>query len=220
MRAFGRPGCRVKRLRVEKFMATKPKFFATPALFRAWLEKNHATATELEVGFHKKSSGKKSITYAEALDEALCFGWIDGVKRSLNETSYTQRFTPRRARSIWSLVNVKHVERLKKEGRMTPAGLAAYEQRDPKRTGIYAFENAPRELSEEHEKEFRKVKGAWEYFQTYPPYLKKTVSYWVTSAKKEETRAKRLQRLIESCAKGERIGALPTKSAEGASKKG
>ena len=193
-------------------MTAKPKFFATPEKFREWLEKNHASETELLVGFHKKSSGKKSITYAEALDEALCFGWIDGVKRSLNETSYTQRFTPRRARSIWSLVNVKHVERLKKEGRMHAAGLAAYEQRDPKRTGIYAFENAPRDLSAEYEKQFRKVEGAWEYFQTYPPYLKKTVSFWVMSAKKEETRSARLQRLIESCAKGERIGVLPAKS--------
>ena len=193
-------------------MTAKPKFFATPEKFREWLEKNHASANELLVGFHKKSSGKKSITYAEALDEALCFGWIDGVKRSLNETSYTQRFTPRRARSIWSLVNVKHIERLKKEGRMHAAGLAAYEQRDPKRTGIYAFENAPRDLSAEYEKQFRKVKGAWEYFQTYPPYLKKTVSFWVMSAKKEETRSARLQRLIESCAKGERIGVLPSKS--------
>lgn len=194
-------------------MTPKPKFFATPEKFREWLEKNHASATELLVGFHKKSSGKKSITYAEALDEALCFGWIDGVKRSLNETSYTQRFTPRRPRSIWSLVNVKHVERLKKEGRMHAAGLAAYAQRDPKRTGIYAFENAPRDLSVEYEKELRKVKGAWEYFQTYPPYLKKTVSFWVMSAKKEETRLARLQQLIESCARGERIGVLPSKKA-------
>lgn len=189
----------------------KPKFFATKEKFREWLEKNHASANELEIGFYKKSSGKKSITYAEALDEALCFGWIDGVRRSLDETSYQQRFTPRRARSIWSLVNVKHVERLKKEGKMHAAGLAAYEQRDPKRTGIYAFENAPRELSAEYEKEFRKTKGAWEYFQTYPPYLKKTISYWVMSAKKEETRSGRLRRLIECSARGERIGVLPSK---------
>jgi uncharacterized protein YdeI (YjbR/CyaY-like superfamily) len=201
-------------------MVTKPKFFATREKFREWLEKNHASAHELAVGFYKKSSGKKSITYAEALDEALCFGWIDGVRRSLDETSYMQRFTPRRPRSIWSLVNVKHVERLKKDGRMHAAGLAAYDQRDPKRTGIYSFENAPREISAEYEKEFRKIKGAWEYFQTYPPYLKKTVSYWVMSAKKEETRLVRLRRLIESCARGERIGVLPAKSARGASKKG
>lgn len=192
-------------------MTVKPKFFATPEKFREWLEKNHASAPELLLGFHKKGSGKKSITYAEALDEALCFGWIDGVRRNLDETSYTIRFTPRRPRSIWSRVNVNHVERLKKEGRMQPAGLAAYEQLDPKRTGIYAFENAPRELAAEYEKEFRKHKAAWEYFQTYPPYLKKTVSYWVMSAKKEETRAARLQRLIESSARGERIGVLPAK---------
>lgn len=189
----------------------KPKFFTTPDKFREWLEKNHASANELLIGFHKKGSGKKSITYAEALDEALCFGWIDGVRRNLDETSYTIRFTPRRLGSIWSLVNIKHVERLMKEERMHAAGMAAYEKRDPKRVGIYSFENAPRELSAEYEREFRKTKGAWEYFQTYPPYLKKTVSYWVMSAKKEETRAARLRRLIESSAKGERIGVLPSK---------
>ena len=134
----------------------KPKFVSSPDLFRQWLEKKHASAKELLVGFHKKDSGKKSITYAEALDEALCYGWIDGVRRSINETSYTIRFTPRKPRSIWSLVNVKHVERLQKAGRMEPPGLAAYAQRDPKRTGIYAFENAPRDLAAEYEKELRK----------------------------------------------------------------
>ena len=200
-------------------MNTKPKFFATREKFREWLEKNYATAQELVLGFHKKGSGKKSITYAEALDEALCFGWIDGVRRSLDETSYTIRFTPRRSRSIWSLVNIKHVERLKKEGRMHSSGLAAYGQRDAKRTGVYAFENAPKQLTAEYEAEFKRNKGAWEYFQTYPPYLKKTVSYWVMSAKKEETRSVRLKRLIESCGKGERIGVLPSKSARNAKTK-
>ena len=189
----------------------KPTFFKSQEEFRRWLEKNYASAGELLLGFHKKGSGKKSITYAEALDEALCFGWIDGVRRSFDETSYTIRFTPRKPRSIWSLVNVKHVERLQKEGRMHEAGLAAFERRAPERTGIYAFENAPRDLSREYEKEFRRHKGAWEFFQTYPPYLKKQVSYWVMSAKKEETRSSRLQRLIESSAKGERIGVLPSK---------
>lgn len=201
-------------------MATKPKFFATPEQFREWLEKNHASASEIEVGFHKKSSGRKSITYAEALDEALCFGWIDGVRHSLNETSYAQRFTPRRPRSIWSLINLRHVERLKKEGRMRPAGLEALAKRGPKRTGIYSFENSPRELLAEYENEFRKNKAAWEYFQTYPPYLKKQVSFWVMSAKKEETRLKRLRRLIESSAKGERVGVLPAKIAKGVGAKG
>lgn len=190
----------------------KPAFFKSPDEFRRWLEQNHATAEEILVGFHKKGSAKKSITYAEALDEALCFGWIDGVRRSFDESSYTIRFTPRKPKSIWSLVNVRHVERLMKEGRMHAAGLAAFGRRDPKRTGIYAFENAPRELSRDYEKEFRRHKGAWEFFQTYPPYLKKQVSYWVMSAKKEETRSRRLQRLIESSAKGERIGVLPSKA--------
>ena len=189
----------------------KPTFFKSPAEFRKWLEKNHASAEELLLGFHKKGSGKKSIPYAEALDEALCFGWIDGVRRSFDETSYTIRFTPRKPRSIWSLVNVRHVERLQQEGRMRPPGVAAFERREAKRTGIYAFENAPRELATEYEKEFRRHKGAWEFFQTYPPYLKKQVSYWVMSAKKEETRSSRLRRLIESSEKGERIGVLPKK---------
>jgi uncharacterized protein YdeI (YjbR/CyaY-like superfamily) len=187
----------------------KPTFFTSPERFRQWLEKNHTSAEEILLGFHKKGSGKKSITYPEALDEALCFGWIDGVRRSFDETSYTIRFTPRKPRSIWSLVNVKHVERLQKEGRMHSAGLAAFERRDAKRTGIYSFENAPRELSREYEQEFRRHKGAWQFFQAYPPYLKKQVSYWVMSAKKEETRTSRLRRLIESSAKGERIGVLP-----------
>ena len=188
----------------------KPAFFKSPEEFRRWLEQNHASAQEILVGFHKKDSGKKSITYPEALDEALSFGWIDGVRRSFDEASYTIRFTPRKPKSIWSRVNVKHVERLLQQGRMHAAGVAAYERRAPERTGIYSFENAPRELSREFEKEFRRHKGAWEFFQTYPPYLKKQASYWVMSAKKEETRVSRLRRLIESSAKGERIGVLQT----------
>src|SRR6185369_4424763 len=126
---------------------TKPKFFKTPDEFRDWLLKNHDSKSELLIGFHKKDSGKASITYPEALDEALCFGWIDGVRRSLGEDGYTIRFTPRKAKSIWSNVNVRHVERLKEEGRLAPAGLKAYELKDPNKTGIYAFENRPRELS-------------------------------------------------------------------------
>ena len=118
----------------------KCRFFATPLQLHNWLARNHASEKEILVGFHKKTSGKKSITYSEALDEALCFGWIDGVRKSLNDDSYTIRFTPRRAKSIWSLVNVRHIERLQKEGRMQPSGVAAFDARDPKRTGIYAFE--------------------------------------------------------------------------------
>jgi uncharacterized protein YdeI (YjbR/CyaY-like superfamily) len=192
----------------------KSKFFTTPAQFREWLEKNHDSATELMIGIHKKSSGKKSITYHEALDEALCFGWIDGVRRRLNETSYEQRFTPRKAKSIWSLVNVNHVERLKKEGRMRPAGLSAYERRDPKRTGIYAFETDPKAFSPVYEKRFRSNKSAWKFWEDHPPYLKKVCVHWVMSAKKEETQLRRLQHLIESCAKGIRVGTLETKPKE------
>ena len=189
----------------------KPKFFSTPAQFRQWLEQNHDRVSELLVGFHKKSSGKKSITYAEALDEALCFGWIDGVRRNLDETSYTIRFTPRKPRSIWSLVNVNHVERLKKDGRMHAAGLEAYARRDPKRTGIYAFENEPKQLSAAYEKTFRQNKKAWTFFEAMAPSLKKVSIYWIMSAKKEETQLRRLKHVIENSEKGVKSGVLEPK---------
>jgi uncharacterized protein YdeI (YjbR/CyaY-like superfamily) len=183
----------------------QPKFFTSPEKFREWLERNHDSATELLVGFHKKASGKKSITYAEALDEALCFGWIDGVRKNLNETSYTIRFTPRKSTSIWSNINVKHVERLKKNGRMHRAGLDAYERRSPERTGIYSFENRPRELSRKFEKTFRQNKPAWKFFQEQPPGYKRLMVFRTMSAKKEETRLRRLKQLIESSEKGVRM---------------
>jgi uncharacterized protein YdeI (YjbR/CyaY-like superfamily) len=191
----------------------KPKFFSTPAEFREWLEQNHDSASELLIGFHRKSSGKKSITYAEALDEALCFGWIDGVRKKLNETSYVQRFTPRKARSIWSNINVRHVERLKKEGRMHAAGLEAYARRDPQRTGIYSFENEPHTLAPAYEKRFRQNKKAWEFFQQQAPYYKRLMIFRTMSAKKEETQLRRLEQLIEVSAKGERVG-LPSSKAK------
>ena len=186
----------------------KPRFFANPLQFQNWLVKNHDSEKEILVGFHKKTSGKKSITYPEALDEALCFGWIDGVRRSLNDDSYTIRFTPRRPRSIWSLVNVRHIERLEKEGRMQPSGSAAFKARDAKRTGIYSFENRPRELSLEFQKILRANKKAWTFFNAQPPFYKRTIAFWVMTAKKEETQMRRLQRLIDSSARGERVGVL------------
>src|ERR1041384_1546727 len=189
----------------------KPRFFSTLERFREWLQRNHDSETELLLGFHKKSSGKKSITYAEALDEALCYGWIDGVRKNLNQTSYTIRFTPRKARSIWSNVNVRHVERLTKEGRMRPAGIAAYERRDPKRTGIYAFENRPREFSPEFEKAFRKNKTAWSFFEKQPPGYKRVIVFWVMEAKKAETRVKRFKQLVDLCEQGLRLGLLQPK---------
>lgn len=189
----------------------KPKFFSTPAEFREWLEHNHDTVTELLIGFHKKASGKKSITYAEALDEALCYGWIDGVRKKLNETSFVQRFTPRKPKSIWSNINVNHVERLKKEGRMHASGLAAYERRDPRRTGIYSFENDPAKLALDYEKKFRQNKKAWKFFEGQPPYYKRLMIFRIMAGKKEETRIRRLNQLIECSANGHRVGLLTGK---------
>jgi uncharacterized protein YdeI (YjbR/CyaY-like superfamily) len=189
----------------------KPKFFVTQADFHHWLEKNHDKETELLVGFRKKNSGKPSITYPEALDEALSFGWIDGVRRSLADDSYTIRFSPRKPKSIWSNVNVNHVERLKKLGRMAAPGLRAYELRDPKRTGIYAFENVPRELAPAYEKKFRANKKAWQFWEQQPPGYRRTLSFYVMGAKQEETRLRRLQLLINSSADGVRHGMLEKK---------
>ena len=183
----------------------KPRFFSTPDQFRQWLEKNYDSATELLVGFHKKSAGKKSITYNEALDEALCFGWIDGVRKRIDETGYTIRFTPRKPRSIWSLVNVNHVERLIKARRMHASGLEVYARRDPKLTGVYSFENRPREFAPAYEKEFRSHKKAWSFFEAQPPGYKRLMIFRVMSAKQEETRTKRLQKLIESSEQGVRL---------------
>jgi uncharacterized protein YdeI (YjbR/CyaY-like superfamily) len=190
----------------------KPRYFKSQSEFRKWLETNHATETELMLGFYKKGSGKASITYPEALDEALCFGWIDGVRRRLTDDAYVQRFSPRKAKSIWSNVNVRHVERLKKLGRMAPAGLKAYELKDPKKTGVYSFENRPRELSPAYEKQFRSNKKAWEFFQKQPPGFKRLMIFRVMEGKQEETRQRRLEQLIESSGKGERLGVMSSKS--------
>ena len=190
----------------------KPRFFKSQSEFRKWLETNHAKESELLIGFYKKGSGKASITYPEAVDEALCFGWIDGVRRRINDDAYVQRFSPRRAKSIWSNVNVRHVERLKKEGRMAPAGLKAYELKDPKRTGIYSFENRPRDLSPAYAKLFRSNKKAWEFFEKQPPGYKRLMIYRIMEGKQEETRQRRLAQLIESSGKGERLGVMPSKA--------
>jgi uncharacterized protein YdeI (YjbR/CyaY-like superfamily) len=190
----------------------EPKFFSTGAQFRAWLDKNHDHSQELLVGFHKKGSGKKSLTYAEALDEALCFGWIDGVRKSFSDTSYTIRFTPRRPKSIWSLVNIRHVKRLKAENRMKPAGLAAFAIRDPKRSGIYSFEREASTLSPEFVKKFSANRKAWEFFQAQPPGYRKIAVFYVMSAKKEETRLRRLDHLIAQSAKQLRLGLVSGKS--------
>jgi uncharacterized protein YdeI (YjbR/CyaY-like superfamily) len=189
----------------------KPSYFKTSGDFRSWLEENHDRAKELLVGFHKKDSGKPSISYPEALDEALCYGWIDGVRKNINETSYSIRFTPRKPTSIWSQVNMKHVRRLTKLGRMKPAGLKVFEGRDKKRSKLYSFENRDKPLEAKFVRIFRANGKAWVHFQSQPPSYRRVVQWWIRSAKQEETRLKRLRLLIESCAKGEHLGQFVSK---------
>ena len=186
---------------------TEPRFFPTPATFRAWLSTHHATEKELWVGFHKKSTGKPSLTWQESVREALCFGWIDGVRKTIDADSYTIRFTPRKARSAWSAINLKLVEELTEAGLMTPAGRAVYEARDTSRADHgYSIAARPEpELSPAHAKRFRANRAAWEFFQSQPPSYRKLALHRVTSAKKEETRDSRLERLIAASARKERL---------------
>ena len=187
----------------------KPRFFTTPADYRAWLETHHETEAELVVGFHKKGSGRPSITWPESVDEALCFGWIDGVRRRRNEKDYTIRFTPRRRTSIWSAVNVARVAELMKLGRMRPAGVRAFAARIPERTGVYAFErHEAAKLTMAQEKTLRVNRKAATFFDAQPPGYRKVALHWVVSAKREETRDRRFQQLIEDSAAGRRIGEL------------
>ena len=196
---------RPKRLSFDPLSLMTPTYFPTPADFRRWLEKHHATESELWVGFHKKASGVPSITWPESVDEALCFGWIDGIRKRVDDDRYVIRFTPRKRTSNWSNVNVKRVGELTKLGRMTPAGLKAFEERDTKRE--YSYEELrSRQFTKEQEKIFRANRKAWKFFEEQPPGYRKALIYWVTSAKKEETRASRLQKLIDECAAGRRLG--------------
>jgi uncharacterized protein YdeI (YjbR/CyaY-like superfamily) len=191
----------------------KPVFFATSEEFRAWLEANHATASEVIVGFHRVGSGKPSMRWPDAVDEALCFGWIDGVRHRLDDTSYTNRFTPRKPRSNWSAVNIAKVERLIGEGRMHPAGMRAFEARTEDRSAIYSYEQRHlAKLEPALEKRFRARKRAWAWFREQPPGYRKTAIYWVASAKRPETRERRFAQLVEDSAAGRRIGSLVSPS--------
>ena len=184
----------------------EPRFFATPADFRAWLEEHHSDARELLVGFHKKATGRPSMTWAESVDEALCFGWIDGVRRSLGDERYTIRFTPRQARSTWSAVNIRRAQELIAEGRMRPAGLRAFERRTDDKSAIYAYEQRRAvKLGPEHEREFRASAAAWEFFQSRPAGYRRSATWWVVNAKREETRLRRLRTLIDDCAAGRTV---------------
>jgi len=182
--------------------------FKSQSEFRQWLEANHSSESELWVGFYKKDSGKGGLTYTEALDEALCFGWIDGVRKRVDELSFTQRFTPRKPRSNWSLVNIRHVERLKKARRMMPAGLKAFAAREAAKSGVYSFENKPRRLSPALERRFKSDKAAWDFFQQQPPGYRRVANFWVMSAKREETQQRRLAQLMEDSSHGRRLGLL------------
>jgi uncharacterized protein YdeI (YjbR/CyaY-like superfamily) len=185
--------------------SSKPKFFRTPERFRAWLKKSHASKSELLVGFYRKDSGEPSLSWPESVDEALCFGWIDGIRRRIDERSYSIRFTPRKPTSTWSRVNIARAEALIEEGRMQPAGLAAYKRRKENRSGIYSYEQRKPQLEEPYAGKLKRKKKAWDFFQAQPPSYRKAVSWWIVSAKREETRLRRLNQLIECSTKGTRI---------------
>jgi uncharacterized protein YdeI (YjbR/CyaY-like superfamily) len=191
-------------------MTARAHHFPTTAAFRAWLEKNHDKVPELLVGFYKKGSGRPSVTYPEALDEALCFGWIDGVRKSVDDETYTVRFTPRRAKSYWSAVNTKKYAALEARGLVRPAGQAAFERRDTKAAGRYSFEQRPERLPAVYEKTFRADKAAWEFFAAQPPGYRRMATWFVVSAVKEETRQTRLATLMAESRRRRRIG-LSTK---------
>jgi uncharacterized protein YdeI (YjbR/CyaY-like superfamily) len=185
-----------------------PATFGSADRWRAWLERHHRTETELVVRLFRTHAGEQGLTYIEALDEALCFGWIDGVRRAFDAVSFTVRFSPRKARSIWSRVNVAHVERLMAADRMTPAGLAAFQARDAGRTGVYSFEQRTVHLAPALLRRFRARARAWRCFEGRPPGYRRTAIHWVMSAKREDTRLRRLQVLIECSARGESIPVL------------
>lgn len=188
--------------------AVAPKFFRDSDQLRAWLARHHASRSELWVGLYRKGSGRPSITWPELVDQLLCFGWIDGVRKSVDEKSYANRVTPRRRGSTWSAINLKRARELIDLGLMEPAGRAAYDARDEAKTNQYSFERDQVSLTPEYEAMFRKNRKAWRFFESQPPGYRKTATWWVMSAKREETRQRRLDVLISDSANGERIGLL------------
>ncbi len=187
----------------------RPTFFATAGELREWLERNHATAAELFVGFYRRGSGKPSITWQELVDEELCFGWIDGIRQGIDEVSYTNRITPRKPRSTWSAVNIARAQELIRLGRMHPAGLKAFERRTDERSAIYSYEQRKSaRLERGAERSFRANQKAWTFFQAQAPGYRQAATWWVISAKREETRNKRLATLIADSARGRAIRLL------------
>lgn len=185
-----------------------PRFFASRAAFRRWLEVNHAKAPSLWIGFRKAHVAKRGLTYTEAVEEALCFGWIDGLVKRIDDDSFRQRYTPRRPGSIWSAVNIRRVAALEAAGRLALSGRAAFAGRDPKRAGLYSFESPEAALPGDSGKRFRANKAAWKWFAGQAPSYRKAALHWVMGAKREETRERRLARLIDDSAGGLRLAHL------------
>jgi len=183
----------------------KASFFATQADFRKWLKKNYKSETELILGFYKVGSGKPSLSWSQSVDQALCFGWIDGVRRSIDAESYCIRFTPRRSTSIWSDINIKKVEELTKQGLMMPEGIKAFELRKEQRSRVYSHEKEPAKLNANYIKQFKLNKAAWTYFDDQAPSYKKVITHWIMSAKQEKTQLARLQKTIETCSQQKRV---------------
>ena len=183
----------------------KPKFFPTQEDFRRWLEENHENETEIIVGFYKVGLGKNYMNWSEAVDQAFCFGWIDGVRRKVDEESYSNRFTPRRANSNWSAVNIAKVAELTEKGLMKPAGIAAFEKRKESKSRVYVYENEAKQFSGEFEKRFKANKKAWEFFESQANWYKKQMTGWVMSAKQEATRERRLEKLISESKHEKRV---------------
>lgn len=186
----------------------KPTFFANQSELRKWFEKNHDKEQELWVGYYKTGSGEPSITWPQSVDEALCFGWIDGIRKSLDQNSYVIRFTPRKPKSIWSAINIEKVEELTKLGLMHPAGIEAFNKRKEEKSRIYSFEQENIQLDKKYEKQLKQNKKAWQFFQSQPPSYQKPAMWWVMSAKQETTRQKRLDELIKDSEAGQRISRL------------
>ena len=183
----------------------KAVFFASTGDFRIWLSHYHQTKSELLVGFYKVGTGKPSMTWPESVDEALCFGWIDGIRNTIDSESYCIRFTPRNPKSNWSAVNIKKVEELIRQGRMQPIGLVAFEKRKVEKSAIYSYENKPEKLDDNLENKFQKQRNAWSYFTSLGSSYQRTCIYWVISAKQEATREARLAKLINASESGKRV---------------
>jgi uncharacterized protein YdeI (YjbR/CyaY-like superfamily) len=191
----------------------RPTYFRTPSALRRWLESHHASAKELWVGYYKIGTGRPSVTWPESVDAALCFGWIDGIRKSLGADRYTIRFTPRKPGSVWSSVNIRKARALVEQGHMRPAGLAAFRARRVYRSGIYSYEQRRPRLEEPYQRLLKQNRAAWEFFQAQTPSYRKAAGWWVVSAKKEETRLKRLEKLIEHSARGRTLPELTPRRA-------